>query len=92
MANGQTNISVGKTLTGTAQPSDVRLGMTYADGKELRDGTLDLRNLKAENIKKDVNIAGVVGSFGKSFRFVKEERRIPNKNFQVQNGEKKELF
>lgn len=61
MANGQTNISGGKTLVGTAQPSDVRMGMTYPDGKELRSGTLDLANLTPENIKSGVTISGVVG-------------------------------
>lgn len=62
MANGQTNISGGKALVGTAKPSDVRMGMTYPDGKELRSGTLDLRNLKPENVRMGVNIAGIVGT------------------------------
>lgn len=61
MASGQTNISGGKALSGTAQPNDVRMGMTYPDGKEMRTGTLDLRNLKAENIKQGVTIGGVAG-------------------------------
>lgn len=68
MSTGQTNISGGKTLVGTAQPSDVRMGMTYPDGKELRSGTLDLANLLPENIRSGVTIGGVVGNFDNSFK------------------------
>ncbi|MDO4754621.1 MAG: hypothetical protein Q4A41_06405, partial [Bacillota bacterium] len=63
MANGQTNIAGGKPLSGTAQPSDVRMGMTYPDGKELRSGTLDLTNLLPENIRSGVTVGGVAGVF-----------------------------
>lgn len=66
MSTGQTNIAGGKTLVGTAQPSDVRMGMTYPDGKELRSGTLDLTNLKPENIKENITIADIVGTFAGS--------------------------
>lgn len=62
MASGQTNITGGKKLIGTAQPSDVRMGMTYPDGKELRNGTLDLTSLTPENIRSGVTIGGVSGN------------------------------
>lgn len=80
MANGQTNISGGKTLVGTAQPSDVRMGMTYPDGKELRSGTLDLANLTPENIKSGVTIGGVAGGYKSTPRIVKKQVAIGNFN------------
>lgn len=87
MANGQTNISGGKTLVGTAQPSDVRMGMTYPDGKELRSGTLDLRNLKPENIRSGVTIGGVRGSYTPLLKKV----RLPvlNGSSHLSTGEKR---
>lgn len=64
MAIGFTNISNGGGVKGlSAHPQDVRMGMTYSvDGKTAETGTMNLTNLLPENIRKGVNIAGVVGT------------------------------
>lgn len=65
MAIGFTNITRGGVRGLSAQPSDVRMGMTFSrDGKTAETGTMNLTNLTPENIRKDVNIAGVVGTAG----------------------------
>lgn len=64
MAIGQTNISCGKHITGSALPGDVKMGQTFSvDGKTLETGTLNLINLLPENIKAGVTIGGVVGEY-----------------------------
>ena len=48
---------------GTAIASDVRMGKSIGTANGIVNGTLDLNNLIPSNIKKDVVIAGVVGSY-----------------------------
>lgn len=46
----------------SAQPQDVRMGQTFStDGKTVQTGTMNLTNLRPENIKGGVTIAGVAG-------------------------------
>ncbi len=62
MATGYTNVGGSKPLSGSALPSDVRMGQTFSsDGKNLQTGTLNLTNLLPENICEGVTIAGEVG-------------------------------
>lgn len=47
----------------TAEPSDVLLGRTFSkDGKVILTGTKNLDNLIPSNVRRGINIAGVVGT------------------------------
>lgn len=69
MATGFTNIgNGGGGLKGlTATPTDVRQGLTFSrDGKTVESGMMNLTNLRPENIKENITIADIVGTFAGS--------------------------
>lgn len=52
----------GEGGNGNAQPGDVLMGKTFSNDYGDQTGTMDLTNLKPENIKRDVTINNVTGT------------------------------
>lgn len=90
MATGFINLgNMGGVRDLTATSNDVRSGKTFSvNGKDIITGSMDLSKLTPDNIKKGVNIAGVIGNVeGPLIKYVlsKSPRVLKNIDINIRN-------